>query len=135
MINSIQRPDEANETILVVDDDDAVRAVICSGLAHRGYAVLPARDGADALEVADRHNGPIHLVVSDIVMPGMDGHILFETLRRWYPRLAFLFISGYLQHGVTDEELASTRTAFLPKPFTTETLAHEAAMLLSRSKD
>jgi CheY-like chemotaxis protein len=109
------------ETILVVDDEPMIRQLIERALAARGYTVLVAENGNDALEVADRHRAPIHLVVSDIVMPGMDGRELFHRLRTWYPRLRFLFISGQMEGAGADVSIDG-RTAFLPKPFSMELL-------------
>jgi len=90
-------------------------------LAGVGYNVLQAENGARALDVADAYKAPIHIVVSDVDMPDMDGPELFRNLRRWYPRLRFLFISGRLQESEADFSIDG-RTAFLPKPFSMETL-------------
>jgi two-component system cell cycle sensor histidine kinase/response regulator CckA len=121
---------QGNESVLVVEDDDAVREVISTGLRKLGYQVLPARNGDDALAVADSHGGPIHLVISDLVMPEMNGVELFARLRGWYPAMRFLFVSGYLQSVAGD--MSDDSTAFLPKPFTIDRLAHEGRVLLDR---
>src|SRR4051812_23623344 len=110
-----------NETILLVDDEQALRTVVARGLTAKGYNVLQAENGTRALEVADAHKAPIHLVISDVEMPGMNGPELFTNLRRWYPRLRFLFISGRMQEAEADISIDG-RTAFLPKPFSLETL-------------
>ena len=110
-----------NETILLVDDEPAIRAVMSRGLAAQGYNVLEAENGARALDVADAYKAPIHLVVSDVEMPDMNGPELFRNLRTWYPRLRFLFISGRLQDADANISIDG-RTAFLPKPFSLESL-------------
>jgi two-component system cell cycle sensor histidine kinase/response regulator CckA len=110
-----------NETILLVEDEATLRAIVARALVSQGYNVLQAENGARALDVADAYKAPIHLVVSDVDMPDMDGPELFRNLRRWYPRLRFLFISGRLQESEADFSIDG-RTAFLPKPFSMETL-------------
>jgi two-component system cell cycle sensor histidine kinase/response regulator CckA len=109
------------ETILVVEDEPSLRSLIARGLASKGYEVLQAENGARALDVADVHKAPIHLVISDIEMPDMDGPELFKHLRGWYPRLRFLFISGRMQEAEANVSIEG-RTAFLPKPFSLEAL-------------
>jgi two-component system, cell cycle sensor histidine kinase and response regulator CckA len=110
-----------NETILLVDDDPQLRTLIARGLTSMGYNVLQAENGARALDVADAYKAPIHIVVSDVEMPDMDGPELFRNLRRWYPRLRFLFISGRMDQAEADVSIDG-RTAFLPKPFSMEAL-------------
>jgi two-component system cell cycle sensor histidine kinase/response regulator CckA len=110
-----------NETILLVDDEPSLRSLVARALTSKGYNVLQAENGARALDVADAHKAPIHLVISDIDMPDMDGPELFRNLRRWYPRLRFLFISGRMQDAEADVSIDG-RTAFLPKPFSMEAL-------------
>lgn len=109
------------ETILLVDDEPAIRQLIERALSAKGYTVLVAENGNDALEVADRHRAPIHLVVSDVAMPEMDGRQLFHKLRTWYPTIRFLFISGQMEGAGADVSIDG-RTAFLPKPFSMELL-------------
>ena len=117
------------ETILVVDDEPGLRSMLVRALAAKGYNVLQAENGARALDVADAHKAPIHLVVSDMDMPDMDGPELFRNLRTWYPRLRFLFISGRLQEAGTDVSFDG-RTVFLPKPFSMETLYRFVRLVL-----
>ena len=122
---------EASETILVVEDETAVRNVICRSLRDRGYEVLEAKNGEDALLVAERHNAPIHLVVTDVVMPEMGGADLFHHLRRWYPRMRILFISGYTRGAIPPEALEEgMNAAFLAKPFTLEQLLAEVRKMI-----
>lgn len=123
---------DATETILVVEDETAVRSVICRTLRDRGYEVLEAKNGEDALLVAEKHNAPIHLVVTDVVMPEMDGAELFHNLRRWYPTMRTLFISGYARGAIPPEALEEGPGAgFLAKPFTLEQLVGEVRRMLA----
>jgi two-component system, cell cycle sensor histidine kinase and response regulator CckA len=122
---------EANETILVVEDEATVRNVVVRSLRSRGYEVLEAKDGEDALLVAERHNAPVHLVVTDVVMPHMNGTELFHHLRRWYPRMRVLFISGYARSAIPPEAFEEGKgAAFLAKPFTIEQLLNEVRQLI-----
>jgi two-component system, cell cycle sensor histidine kinase and response regulator CckA len=120
------------ETILVVDDEAALRNLIVRSLTAKGYQILHAENGAKALDVAEAHNAPIHLVISDVEMPDMNGPQLFQTLRGWYPRLRFLFISGRLPEA--EAELFDGRTAFLPKPFSLESLFSFVRVVLDSDK-
>jgi two-component system cell cycle sensor histidine kinase/response regulator CckA len=103
------------ETVLVVDDEDAVRKLLVEVLSFGSYQVLEARDGEHALEVAEAHEGSIGLLVTDVVMPKMKGPALAERLRARYPALQTLYISGYAER----EALSSLgeNAHFLAKPF------------------
>ncbi len=118
-----------SETVLLVEDEAAVRGLLRRLLVQQGYDVLEAHDGPAALEVADRHAGPIHLLVSDVVMPQMRGRELAERLRGVRPGLRVLFVSGY-----TDDALGTLvlppGTAFLTKPFPPDALLREVRTLL-----
>jgi two-component system cell cycle sensor histidine kinase/response regulator CckA len=111
------------ETILVVEDEDAVRSLTRQVLSRAGYHVLAAADPVEALRIADAHHGAIDLLVTDVVMPGSSGVQLAERFRARYPDGRVLFVSGYtpdavLRHGVQQGELA-----FLQKPFSPSALA------------
>ncbi len=108
------------ETILLVEDEEPVRAVIRKMLTANGYAVLEARHGRDALLVAERHRGAIHLVITDVVMPEMGGRELAERLRARYPSLRVLYISGYTSDEVVGKGVNGC--AFVAKPFTSDLL-------------
>jgi two-component system cell cycle sensor histidine kinase/response regulator CckA len=110
-----------SETILLVDDDPHIHAVLQRALTVRGFTVLAAMNGTHAIQVADAHKAPIHLVISDVAMPDMSGPELFHSLRSWYPRMRFLFISGQIEGAEADISMDG-RTAFLPKPFSIESL-------------
>jgi CheY-like chemotaxis protein/anti-sigma regulatory factor (Ser/Thr protein kinase) len=123
-----------NETILVVEDEQPVRNVVTRGLRAHGYNVIEAKHGEDALAVAEAYGAPIHLVLSDVVMPQMDGRALFERMRTWYPRIRFLFVSGYTRGVIAEEELSGSATGFLAKPFRIEELCVQVRRLLDHAR-
>ena len=110
--------DVGSETILLVEDDTAVRDLAQRILAMRGYKVLPARDGADALRIASVSETPIDLVVTDVVMPGMNGREFVEALHGRTPGIPALYMSGYTNDDTIRRGLKDSSVAFLQKPFT-----------------
>jgi two-component system cell cycle sensor histidine kinase/response regulator CckA len=119
-----------SEVILVVEDEAAVRAPISQAFRLLGYRVLEARNGADALVVLDEDHGPVHLVVSDVMMPEMNGVDLVARLRRLYPRLRALFISGYGDDVIRSRGSLAEGIAYLAKPFTPNEVVARARQLL-----
>jgi two-component system cell cycle sensor histidine kinase/response regulator CckA len=119
-------------TILLVEDEPQVRAVAERMLASAGHHVLVAQDAAEALALSAERQGTIDLLVTDVVMPGLDGPTLAEQLRTARPELRTLFISGYSrEHAIpTDPDGTS---AFLPKPFSREALLVQVTQLLAAS--
>jgi len=117
------------ETVLLVEDEDAVRALAREVLRRYGYVVLEARHGVEALRVAERHPDAIHLMVTDMVMPHMSGRDLADRLSTVRPRMKVLFISGYTDHALMHRDL-TPGAAFLQKPFTPEVLARTVRSLL-----
>jgi hypothetical protein len=118
------------ETILLVEDQDAVRAFARHVLLAGGYTVLEARDGEEALRVARQCQGPIHLLVTDVVMPGMSGPQLAELLARDRPELRALFMSGYADEAITRCGVPEAGPAFLQKPFDPVRLARKVRTVL-----
>jgi CheY-like chemotaxis protein len=114
-------PGEDRETVLVAEDEDPVRQILVTSLSRAGYQVLEAPDGVTALATAREHPGPIHLLVTDVVMPGMRGPELAERIVRARRGLRVLFISGYTEQANLDGP-EGTEAAFLAKPFTPEEL-------------
>ncbi len=112
------------ETVLVVEDEPAVQSLCRRALENLGYQVLAAASGADALRVVERYGGTIHLLLSDIVMPGMSGRELAERLVARRPGIKVLFMSGYPGDVIAGGGVASG-AAFLAKPFTPENLARK----------
>ena len=111
------------ETILLVEDEAAVRNVGARGLRKLGYRVLEAGDAAEALQVLEQVSETIHLLLTDVVLPGMQGPELAEEVRKRRPGIAVLFASG---HGadVLRERLPEQAVSVIQKPFTLESLAH-----------
>jgi len=119
-----------SETILVVEDEQAVREVICLSLREQGYNVLEASGPVAALEVSGQHPSPIALLVTDMVMPGMRGAELIRRLRDAYPGLPALVVSGYARDVGDESWQREPNTSFLAKPFASTQLAHKVRELL-----
>jgi len=111
-----------SETVLLVEDAPAVRQLAHRALAARGFSVLDAESGQHALEVVDAYAGPIHIVVTDVVLPGMNGRELVERLQVLHPDLRALFMSGYTADVLLHHRVTHHATPFLEKPFTVEAL-------------
>jgi two-component system, cell cycle sensor histidine kinase and response regulator CckA len=107
--------------VLLVEDEDAVRAFASRALANRGYEVLAAASGVEALELIERE-GKVDLVISDVVMPEMDGPTLLRELRSREPGLKVIFISGYAEEAFARNLPPSEHFSFLPKPFSLKQL-------------
>jgi two-component system, cell cycle sensor histidine kinase and response regulator CckA len=120
-----------SETVLVVEDQVAVRRIIDRLLTQQGYDVLPAGHAAEAVRIATRHPGPIHLLLSDIVMPGMNGRDLAEWLVEQRPELRVLFMSGYAAASA-ERALHDGDTDMVRKPFTPERLCGAVRAALDR---
>ncbi|MCB9565198.1 MAG: response regulator [Kofleriaceae bacterium] len=105
------------ETILLVEDSEAIRRVTTRILSRAGYAVLAASSGTAALDVAARHAGAIHLVLTDVVMPGLDGPALVEALRRRRPDLRVLYMTGYADATVVHDDVVEAGRDLIGKPF------------------
>ncbi len=110
-------------TVLLVEDEEAVRAFAARALGSRGYTVLQASTGAEALEVMEANAGHVDLVVSDVVMPEMDGPTLLKRLRQRNPDIKIIFISGYAEDAFRKSLADDERFVFLPKPFSLKQLA------------
>jgi two-component system, cell cycle sensor histidine kinase and response regulator CckA len=120
-----------SETILIVEDEPAVREVTAEFLGGRGYTVLEAKDGLDALSVAENHRSAIDLVITDVVMPNMSGGQLANELARLRPDTRLLFVSGYAGKTVLDHEVCNLETNFLQKPYTLKQLSAKIRQALS----
>jgi PAS domain S-box-containing protein len=118
------------ETLLVVEDEEGVRHLTRMFLEQRGYRVLEARNGAEALELAAAHAGPIHLLVTDIVMPGMRGRELAEKLCSARPQAKVLYVSGYTDGSILENGELGPGAAFLEKPFSSDALARKVRQVL-----
>ena len=118
------------ETILLVEDEHDVRMLLQDVLEGYGYVVLSAGRPSAALRLAEHHTGPIHLLLTDMVMPEMSGSILAQQLLSRRPEMALLQMSGYTEYQGETETTPANRPAFLQKPFTRETVAREIRAIL-----
>ena len=110
-------------TILLVEDEDAVRTFAARALATRGYDVLQAESGEAALAIVEAHEGVIDLIVSDVVMPNMDGPTLIKELAGRLPGVKIIFVSGYAEDAFAKSLDPAQEFHFLPKPFSLKQLA------------
>jgi CheY-like chemotaxis protein len=115
--------DRGGETLLVVEDDPDVRAIVVEMLADRGYRVLEARDGAHAVEIARTHPERIHLLVTDVVMPALGGREVAQLVRRARPDVRVLFLSGYADEAFEGRDPGPSEGVLLAKPFSSDLLA------------
>lgn len=122
------------ETILLVEDEEALRRATCEFLTLRGYNVLEARDGLHAMSVANKYGSPIQLVVTDVVMPHVSGGQLARELARVRPETGVLFVSGYAGQTVLDHKVVDVESHFLQKPFTLNQLAGKVRSVLDQRK-
>jgi two-component system cell cycle sensor histidine kinase/response regulator CckA len=117
------------ETVLLVEDEDAVRALARDVLRRHRYVVLEARHGIEALRIAEDHPGDIHLLITDVVMPHMSGLELADRLAAVRPAMKKLLMSGYSDHALVHDQLRGGST-FLQKPFTPDVLARKVRSIL-----
>jgi len=120
-----RRPDRVtgSETVLLVEDDVALRNVACRALRTFGYGVVEARNGREALDLCERHDGPIHIVVTDLVMPEMSGSELADRIAARHPAIRVLLMSGYARDEAARKVIVRAGSAFIEKPFAGATLA------------
>jgi two-component system, cell cycle sensor histidine kinase and response regulator CckA len=129
-----QRPTDltGQGTILLVEDEDGLRSLNARGLRSRGYTVVEAANGVEAIEVLDAQDGKIDLVVSDVVMPEMDGPTLLKEMRGRNPTLKVIFVSGYAEDAFEKSLPANEQFAFLPKPFTLSQLVAQVKETIAK---
>jgi two-component system cell cycle sensor histidine kinase/response regulator CckA len=113
------------ETVLLAEDEDGVRALVLEVLQRSGYTVLEARDGEEAMTLSAGHTGPIHLLLTDVVMPKLGGGRLARRLTRQRPETRVLFMSGFADSTLVRHEVVSGDVDCLLKPFTPEVLARK----------
>jgi two-component system, cell cycle sensor histidine kinase and response regulator CckA len=119
-----------SETVLVVEDEEAVRALACRVLRNCGHNVLEAADGMEAIRIAEQYEMKIHLVISDVVMPGMGGRALVTRLEEMRPGIKALFVSGYTDNAIVHHGILDSDIAFLQKPFTIDALIRKVREVL-----
>jgi CheY-like chemotaxis protein len=123
-LHSVQvQATQGRETVLVVEDEDGIRHLAREFLERCGYTVLEARDGDEALRLGETYPSPIHLMVTDVIMPQMSGPNLAERVALLRPDLKVLYMSGYTDDAIIQYGGLGQGTAFLQKPFTPDTLA------------
>jgi two-component system, cell cycle sensor histidine kinase and response regulator CckA len=118
-----------SETILLVEDEESLRVLIAGLLESNGYKVLQASEGEEAIKLV-KENGPMHLLMTDVVMPGMSGSELANTLRASVPDFKLLFISGYTGDLISQHGVIETDATLLEKPFTRHTLLSKVKVVL-----
>lgn len=121
------------ESILVVDDEPVVLTIVTNILANAGYSVLSAGSPEEALELAQRHRGPIRLIVCDVVMPRMSGPEVAEAIEPLHPEAECLFIAGLPDSPEICDRILRRGRAFLPKPFVARTLLQKVDNVLGRA--
>ena len=123
-----------SETLLLAEDEAAVRALARHVLESCGYFVLEAEDGSAGLRVAKQHPGPIHLLLTDVVMPYVGGRQLAESVLALQPEAKVLFLSGYTDDAVVRHGVLEANTNFLQKPFTPAALAQKVREVLDQHR-
>jgi two-component system cell cycle sensor histidine kinase/response regulator CckA len=125
-------PPLGRETVLVVEDEDEVRELVRQVLENSGYTVLTASDGVEAIEVATASKIPVHLVITDVVMPKMGGPEAAKSLEKRFPGVSVLYISGYTDEAIVRHGVLEPGISFLGKPFTADTLLRKVREVLKQ---
>lgn len=119
-----------SETVLLVEDEDSVREVTKRMLTSNGYTVLDASNAEQSLKICEQHPESIHLLITDMVMPGMSGTELGDHMTRKYPNMKVLYISGYTDNAIIQQGILPNATHFIQKPFTAESLLHKVSQVI-----
>jgi CheY-like chemotaxis protein len=123
---------EGTETILLVEDERVVRDLAVEALEMLGYSVLCAASPSDAMQLAEKHADPIHLLLTDVVLPEIDGKTLYENLHEIRPEIKVLFVSGYTENYIVHRGILDSKVNFLPKPFSIDSLARKVRGVLDQ---
>jgi DNA-binding NtrC family response regulator len=129
----VKKMPRGSETILLVEDDREVRNLVRHILKEVGYTLLEAQDAQEALHLAARYSGAIHLLLTDVVMPHMSGKALADQLVQTRPRLKILFMSGYTDDAIAHHGVIDPDVTFLQKPFTSIALTQKVRTVLDAS--
>jgi DNA-binding NtrC family response regulator len=131
VVAALPEPQRARtETILLVEDAEVLRLMIGEMLETAGYQVLVGGSPEQALEVVEAHSGPIHLLLTDVVMPGMSGPQVAERVKALWPEVRVLYTSGYTDEAIVHHGILEGGTNFLQKPFTTDGLLRKVREVL-----
>jgi CheY-like chemotaxis protein len=129
------RTTQGNETILVVEDQQEVRELVVKGLRAQGYHVIETANAEEALESAQRYPEPIHLLLTDVVMPGLSGKELAEQLVRMLPHLRVLYMSGYTANVIAHKGILDAKVEHIQKPFSPNLLARRIREVLEKPEE
>lgn len=124
-----------SETVLIVEDDDSLRKLTRTFLKQNGYKVLEAENGEDALRISKEHEGPIELMITDVVMPKMSGKETAERLQPLYPQMKVLYMSGYTDDAIVHHGVLAPGLNFLGKPFSPKALLRKVRMVLNQRRE
>ena len=124
-----------SETVLIVEDDDGLRKHMRTVLKRNGYKVLEAENGKDALRISKEYDGPIELMITDVVMPKMGGKETAERLQPLYPQMKVIYMSGYTDDAIVHHGVLKSGLNFLEKPFSPEGLARKVREVLNKKQD
>lgn len=130
-LNMLSLAGHPRKTIMLVDDEEVMRRFLAEALSGEGYHVLVAGDGEAALALSETFNGPIHLLITDVMMPVMNGKELADRLCTLRPELKVLFVSGFSRADIWPVDSCEDVTDWLPKPFTREQFRDKVRRLLS----
>jgi two-component system, cell cycle sensor histidine kinase and response regulator CckA len=125
---------KGTETVLVVEDQDGIRDIVGESLRRNGYKVIVAADGDEALKMASTYTDPIHLLVTDLVMPNMGGRELAQRLTQLRPQMKVLYMSGYSEHAALNTEVIELPADVLQKPFSLDSLARNVRRVLDEGE-
>ncbi len=129
----VQKPSRQAETVLVVEDEEIVRELVCTVLSDSGYDVLCAPNGAEGLRMSNAHHGKIALMITDVVMPQMGGLELAREMSASRPETRVLYVSGYSEDDMNDQGILAADLEFLEKPFTPQALTRKVRAVLNPS--
>ena len=129
--DKVEKVDRGSLTIMIVEDDAALLQVTHRSLEEIGYTILVALSPAEAIRTSERHPGPIHLMVTDVIMPGMSGAQLASHLSATRPEMKVLYVSGYTDDAIVHHGVLEPGLAFLAKPFSPKALARKVGDVLA----
>ena len=131
---ALHMTDRGGETILVVEDEEFVRSYACEVLDSLGYVTVAAEDPEEAIAISESHSGPIHLLLTDVVLPVMDGRSLFNRLHPQRPQMRVLYMSGYTDEAIVHHGVLDSSVHFIQKPFSVNGLAKKLSEVFGISE-